>query len=260
MLEPTLAGRQQQLYCCDVCGRMEVRLESDAFLLLKDTYRCKCMKRTMKVPGIHMNKNGYSNTREYRAWVNAYRRCYKIKSNEYKRYGGRGIVVAPEWLPPDGFEAFLSHVGPHPGDGYSLDRIDNDGDYAPGNVRWATSKQQARNRNTYNGSALFAAEKLLAELGVWSSLFVHVLKYDDPLAMLIDRSVYKPATSGATDYISKGMAKALAEDGARTGSYRPPWRHRSSGRPFCWFAITKTGGDVFKWIIENCYDPELRPS
>jgi len=71
-------------------------------------------------------------------------RCSNPKSGTYKNYGARGITVCPEWT--DSFENFLRDMGPHPGSGYSIDRIDNEGDYEPGNCRWATKKTQNRNR------------------------------------------------------------------------------------------------------------------
>lgn len=80
---------------------------------------------------------------EYRAWDNMKRRCNNPNAPAYPNYGGRGIRVTPEWL--DDFQAFYDHVGPRPAGGYSLDRIDNDGDYEPGNVRWATAVEQVRN-------------------------------------------------------------------------------------------------------------------
>ncbi len=63
---------------------------------------------------------------------------------EWKNYGARGIRMAAEWI--HDFDAFRDHIGPRPGLGFSLDRIDNDGDYAPGNVRLATASQQRLNQ------------------------------------------------------------------------------------------------------------------
>jgi len=82
-------------------------------------------------------------TPEYTAWSTMRGRCRNPRNVRFPRYGARGIKVAPEF---DTFEAFIAHIGPRPV-GTSLDRIDNDGDYAPGNVRWATRHQQMLNRS-----------------------------------------------------------------------------------------------------------------
>lgn len=90
----------------------------------------------------HGHASNYRYTPEYTCWHAIKQRCLNPQSPEYHRYGGRGITIADEWR--HDFVAFLNHVGRRP-DGYSLDRIDNDGNYKPGNVRWATRTEQLLN-------------------------------------------------------------------------------------------------------------------
>jgi DNA-binding transcriptional regulator YiaG len=82
---------------------------------------------------------------EYRIWCGMLSRCNKPNNKGYRRYGGRGIKVHATWQGPGGFERFLAHVGRRPSPQHSIDRINNDGNYEPGNVRWATATQQMRN-------------------------------------------------------------------------------------------------------------------
>jgi hypothetical protein len=87
-------------------------------------------------------KHGRNGTPEHRAWVNMNARC---RSKKNRHYGGRGIEVCARWR--DSFDAFYEDVGDRPSSKHSLDRIDNNGAYEPGNVRWATKAQQVRNQN-----------------------------------------------------------------------------------------------------------------
>jgi hypothetical protein len=83
---------------------------------------------------------------EYRAWRGMHTRCKNQNVKEYKYYGGRGIKIDPRW---NAFENFLADVGLRPHSGLSLDRINNEGNYEPGNVRWATRSEQRRNRRPW---------------------------------------------------------------------------------------------------------------
>lgn len=101
----------------------------------------------------------------YRAWMGIKTRCYNARSAPYADYGGRGIGLHAPWA--TSFVQFRDDVerelGLKPSRLYSLDRIDNDGDYAPGNIRWATPTEQNRNQRTtrryeLNGEALTIGE------------------------------------------------------------------------------------------------------
>jgi hypothetical protein len=79
----------------------------------------------------------------YQAWADTIRRCHDPRHWHFDSYGARGIEVCPEWRAS--FEAFAWHIGPRPSSNHSLDRIDNDRGYEPGNVRWATREEQMSN-------------------------------------------------------------------------------------------------------------------
>jgi hypothetical protein len=93
------------------------------------------------------------------------RRCFRSWSAKWERYGGRGITVCADWLGPNGFRNFIESMGPRP-TGTSLDRINNDGNYEPGNCRWATAAVQARNYSKKPGwtSGTVPSSKLSDEL------------------------------------------------------------------------------------------------
>lgn len=82
--------------------------------------------------------------KEYNIWRSMIHRCSARKNTRWKDYGGRGITVHPDFL---NFSYFLGYVGARPTDKHTLDRINNDGNYEPGNVRWADQRTQRMNRS-----------------------------------------------------------------------------------------------------------------
>jgi hypothetical protein len=105
---------------------------------------CGCLQKELF--GDANRTHGLSKIPEYRMYHAMLDRCYRPSNTHYPDYGGRGIGVFPEWLGPGGFERWLAYIGPRP-KGMTQDRFPNpDGNYEPGNVRWATSLEQGRNK------------------------------------------------------------------------------------------------------------------
>ena len=91
----------------------------------------------------HAVRHGMRSTSTYSSWANILQRCTNQNSQAYERYGGRGITVCDRWR--NSFENFYADMGERP-EGTSIDRINNDSNYEPGNCRWATSTEQNNNR------------------------------------------------------------------------------------------------------------------
>jgi len=89
-------------------------------------------------------RHGYCYIKEYRTWADIKGRCNNPKNKAYKWYGGRGIKVCEKWS--NNFLAFYEDMGPKPSSELSIDRINPDGNYKPGNCRWATYIIQANNK------------------------------------------------------------------------------------------------------------------
>lgn len=111
-----------------------------------ETKSCGCFRREATAARNKETKtHGMTHSRLYSVWIDIKKRCLCTSSRDYFRYGGRGIIVAPEWVAD--FVQFAADVGEPPSSQHSLDRIDNDGPYSKANCRWATKVMQTRNRS-----------------------------------------------------------------------------------------------------------------
>lgn len=129
---------------CD-CGTEKI--VAGGSLRSGDTQSCGCLhkERTSAARTTHGATRG-SRTDLYRIWRGIISRCTNPHLSRWPRYGGRGITVCDRWR--HDFTAFAADMGPRPSPQHSIDRIDPDGHYTPGNCRWATALQQRHNRST----------------------------------------------------------------------------------------------------------------
>lgn len=132
-----------------------------------------------------MRQNPRTRMPEYRAWAAMKSRCSNPKEKCSAYYLGRGITVCEEWKAS--FSAFLEHIGPRPSAKHSLDRIDNDGHYEPGNVRWVTQREQLLNRRGTRmvevGGQSMALSDYARVSGIRYGTLLERLKHGVPLDM-----------------------------------------------------------------------------
>jgi hypothetical protein len=142
---------------CD-CGKVITRRQDH--LLRTNNQSCGCLKKEIN-KRTHTKHGLSGDTPEYQAWAHMLRRCYTPTTKGFENYGGRGITVCDRWR--FAFENFLNDMGYRPSRQYSLDRINNDGNYEPSNCRWATAKEQCNNTRrcrmlTFNNETLTIAQ------------------------------------------------------------------------------------------------------
>lgn len=147
-LPERISGRIVWRCICD-CGNACQVTSNQLLHKTKPTRSCGCLKLDV------LRTHGGSGTSEFSAFQNMHQRCSNQKSPRFAGWGGRGISVCERWQT---FENFIADMGPKPSPALTLERIDNDGNYEPGNCEWATRKKQQRNmsRNhvlTFNGES-----------------------------------------------------------------------------------------------------------
>lgn len=139
-LDPIRTASKNRLWVCECeCGKRTSVLTQS--LVEGKTKSCGCGNNRPGGVG-----HGMSTTDEHHAWHNMVSRCTDPTNSMWYLYGGRGIKVCPQWI--ESFAQFLEEVGAKHAPGLTLDRVNNDEGYCPGNVRWATPREQAENRRT----------------------------------------------------------------------------------------------------------------
>lgn len=157
-----------------------------------NTRSCGCFKK--EFASEYPKKHNMSNTSEYISWTHMLARCRNKNNHAYSRYGGRGIEVCEGWL--KSFESFYKDMGAKPSGEYSLERMNNNGNYESSNCRWATYTEQANNTRasvyvSFKDERLTVTQwerKLKINKGtLWNRLFV--LKWS------IDKAILTPVIS-----------------------------------------------------------------
>lgn len=130
------SARKARWFCVCACGRGAAPI--GASLANGHTTSCGCVRATIK------KTHGATGTPTHNTWLAMKARCANPKASDYPNYGGRGVTVCNRWL---NFENFLRDMGARPV-GMTLERMNVNGGYEPGNCEWATQKQQSRNRRS----------------------------------------------------------------------------------------------------------------
>jgi len=186
-------GQIRWLCKCD-CGKETI--VQGGHLREGNTTSCGCFAN--EILGNRVRTHGAKGTPEYKTWLAMNARCNNPNTSNYDHYGGRGVLVCDRWT---NFENFYQDMGPRP-EGTTIDRENSNGNYEPGNCRWATSTEQARNkRNTrllmVDGKQVPLVEEC-EKLGVSSQLVYRRMKR----GMSFEKAVNKPSPTQREESIS----------------------------------------------------------
>lgn len=161
--------------------------------LVDDILRSLRTPRRRKNRGVeHGNTtHGRHRTPEHHVWSGMRNRCLNPRHRDYRNYGGRGITVCAEW---DDFSTFLHDMGKRPSQKHTLERLDNDGPYRPGNCVWATRPVQARNKRTTRWITFHGVTQCLTDWARQQGLDKSTVCHRLARGWSIERTLTTPAT------------------------------------------------------------------
>ncbi len=204
--------------------------------LPRAVYNEQSAERTgVPTAGRHLRYSGNRMTPEYRAYKAAVSRCHDEGDDDYADYGARGIRMCDDWRWSGGFDDFVDHIGPRPGKGFTLGRIDNARGYEPGNVRWETWTEQANNRRSSHHITIDGVTKTAAEwarhlgAGRYRQLITNRIRtgWHPTVAVLAEIAEYKAEAHARLGLapthdtvLSPRIAKSLATRARRAASKR----------------------------------------
>jgi len=188
-VENTKTGQTRWLCLCD-CGKEKVIYGNSLRQELTKSCGCLSIEITVKRNFKHGHSKREQYSKTYRVWDHVLQRCNNPNCKAYKDYGGRGITVCKRWMK---FENFLEDMGEYPRKGYSIERTNNNLGYYKKNCKWATRKEQSRNRRsnrnyTFNNKSRCKTD-LAKEYGISVSLLTHRL---DKLGWSIEKALLTP--------------------------------------------------------------------
>ncbi len=204
VLSPRHNDRGFRLWEC-ICDCGNRRIVSTGEPNAGRAHSCGCMK----LSNGRFLKSGISKTKTYRIWSTMLARCRTGSQTSYPRYGAVGISVCERW---SNFENFLFDMGEAP-HGMEIDRIDSSGNYEPGNCRWATRSQNARNKRNNVYLTLNGETKLLLEWAKQYNLSVSLLRVRLRLGWAVERAILTPV-----DMVRSDARKKHSEAKAHIGT------------------------------------------
>ena len=185
---PNDRHRNTRWHCRCNCGTL--RIVNGANLTRGLSPSCGCLRKENNTK--RLTTHGLAKSRIYKRWADMIQRCHNPALSCYPRYGGRGITVCKEWR--ESFAAFYAEMGEPPAKGMTIDRINNDRGYEPGNCRWSTPKEQANNTRRNHllrlGDETLTLIQWAKRLNLSRDTIVHRLKLGWPIERVLSPVKY----------------------------------------------------------------------